>query len=181
MRIYGISMLSCCSIDLDIYRHITPHTFTMLQAQYYYIGIGRGDDTPTPLQGIAKLSVGSNPNPTPLSQWLGERGEFITEASYAPRAGKAEEGDEDDGYILAISSTPSLEDGGQGAGQSSLLVFDARDLSKGPLHRLPLPTYIPYGLHGTYIPNLTCDIAETSRKFLVGGMTLVCLFAVYCY
>ncbi|RYY81726.1 hypothetical protein EON63_14800 [archaeon] len=71
--------------------------------------------------------------------------------------------------MLAISSTPPSEEGGRGSeGHSDLLIFDARVLSIGPIHRLPLPTYIPYGLHGSYIPNLTFDYPETKRKFTVG-------------
>eukprot|EP01031_Cornospumella_fuschlensis_P029449 gene29449-35544_t len=134
------------------------------QAQYYYIGIGRGETTPTPLQGIAKISLAAAPHPTVESRWMGEQGEFITEASFAPKA-SSNGAKEDDGYILAISSTPLLEASDKSAGRSDLLVFDAQDLSKGPLCRIPLPTYIPYGLHGTFIPNLTFEFAETKRKF----------------
>lgn len=67
---------------------------------------------------------------------------------------------EDGGYLVAISSkSKDLT--------SDVVIFDAQDITKGPITRLPIPTYIPYGLHGNFISNLTFDYEETKRKFIV--------------
>lgn len=50
---------------------------------------------------------------------------------------------EDDGWLLAL-----VYDAARHA--SELVILDARDLSHGPLARLPLDHHLPHGLHGTF-------------------------------
>ena len=38
-------------------------------------------------------------------------------------------------------------------GASDLLVFDAMDLASGPVARVHLPARVPYGFHGTWVPD----------------------------
>ena len=38
------------------------------------------------------------------------------------------------------------------AGTSALVVLDARDVSAGPVARIPLPYRVPYGFHATWVP-----------------------------
>ena len=40
----------------------------------------------------------------------------------------------------------------RGAGTSSLVVLDARDVGAGPIARIPLPQRVPYGFHATWVP-----------------------------
>jgi hypothetical protein len=51
--------------------------------------------------------------------------------------------------------------------KSYLLIFDAQDITKGPIQRLELPSFISYGLHGNFVPNLTFNFDEVKRKFTV--------------
>jgi len=38
--------------------------------------------------------------------------------------------------------------------RSSLVILDARDITKGPVARLHLKHHIPYGLHGSFTSNV---------------------------
>jgi carotenoid cleavage dioxygenase-like enzyme len=69
---------------------------------------------------------------------------------------------EDDGYLLSF-----LWDGREQ--KTYFVVFDARDVSRGPLHKLPVPTNVPFGLHGTFVPDLVFDHAYIKSKFEVRG------------
>ena len=40
----------------------------------------------------------------------------------------------------------------RGAGTSSLVVLDARDVGAGPIARIRLPQRVPYGFHATWVP-----------------------------
>lgn len=47
------------------------------------------------------------------------------------------------------------------------MVFDARDVSLGPVCKLPIPTNVPFGLHGAFVPDLVFDHASIKNKFEV--------------
>lgn len=67
---------------------------------------------------------------------------------------------EDDGYLLVMTMNSAEM-------ASYLLIFDARDVVQGPLHRLRMPVTIAHGLHGNFVPDLTFDFNEVKRKFKV--------------
>ncbi len=138
---------------------VHPH-YLGRQARYIYAGIGRFDALPSPLQGVVKLDVAMNTQ----SQWLCEADEFVTEASFAPR--RQSPSREDDGYLLVLASKPSSL-------TSDLLVLDAADVAGGPVRRVRLPVYVPYGLHGMYADKVLCDFEDAKRKFTVSKATLV--------
>ena len=54
---------------------------------------------------------------------------------------------EDDGYVLTL-----LFNGRDMT--SEFLIFDAQRVQDGPVSRLPLPTKVPFGLHGSFAPGL---------------------------
>jgi hypothetical protein len=77
---------------------------------------------------------------------------FVLLFSVAPNAA------EDDGYLLTILCNGKKK-------TSDFLIFDAKNVSKGPVYRSPLPTFIPTGLHGCYADGLTHDFENISRRF----------------
>lgn len=52
--------------------------------------------------------------------------------------------DEDDGWLLNLVYD-------QATAQSSLVVFDARDLSAEPVATVHLPRRVPFGFHGNWM------------------------------
>ena len=65
------------------------------------------------------------------------------EPYFVPRAGASAE---DDGYLLTF-----VYDAGRRA--SELVVLDARDSARPPLARVELPLRVPYGFHGSWLPD----------------------------
>jgi carotenoid cleavage dioxygenase-like enzyme len=69
-------------------------------------------------------------------------GIYGSESPFAPKHNAQAE---DDGYVLTF--TTSLHDW-----SSQCLVFDAKDISHGPLCKINLPQRLPMGFHATWIP-----------------------------
>jgi carotenoid cleavage dioxygenase len=69
-------------------------------------------------------------------------GRHSGEPYFIPREGAASE---DDGYLMTY-----VYDAGRDA--SELLVLDANDLSRAPLAQVMLPARVPYGFHGSWVP-----------------------------
>ncbi|MFT5685429.1 MAG: carotenoid cleavage dioxygenase-like enzyme [Myxococcota bacterium] len=70
-------------------------------------------------------------------------GIFGSEAPFAPRVGSS---GEDDGYVVSfVTDTADWS--------SSVLVFDAADISAGPLARVKLPQRVPAGFHAAWMPS----------------------------
>jgi carotenoid cleavage dioxygenase-like enzyme len=65
------------------------------------------------------------------------------EPVFAPRSPQAEEGD---GFVLAIVHDESAD-------KSSLVILDAEHFEAPPLARVHLPQRVPYGAHGSWVPN----------------------------
>jgi carotenoid cleavage dioxygenase len=68
------------------------------------------------------------------------------EPYFVPREGATAE---DDGYLMTF-----VYDATRCA--SELLVLDASNLSASPLARVMLPARVPYGFHGSWVPDDQC-------------------------
>ncbi len=73
-------------------------------------------------------------------------GRHSGEPYFVPRTGATAE---DDGYLISF-----VYDENRNA--SELLVLDATDLHAHPLARVMLPVRVPYGFHGSWLPDDTC-------------------------
>jgi carotenoid cleavage dioxygenase len=74
--------------------------------------------------------------------WHFAAGHYASEAPFAPRTGAREE---DDGYLVTFVTDATTD-------TSELQVFDARQLSAGPVARVPLPQRVPAGFHACWAP-----------------------------
>ena len=71
-------------------------------------------------------------------------GVFGSEAPFAPRS-NAPDAPEDDGYVLSFMTDVS-------DWSSSCWIWDARDVTEGPIAEIELPIRIPAGFHATWVP-----------------------------
>mmetsp|Transcript_10997 Transcript_10997/g.17939 ORF Transcript_10997/g.17939 Transcript_10997/m.17939 type:complete len:167 (+) Transcript_10997:355-855(+) len=124
------------------------------QNRYVFATAGCDPNKSAPPQGLIKLDLQQGTE----TKWTPPPHEFIGEVVFASKKNAAADADEDDGYLLSY-----LWDGL--AKEAFLVVFDAKDVTKGPISRIILPTNVPYGLHGCFVPDLTFDEDEVKQKF----------------
>ncbi|MFT5573382.1 MAG: carotenoid cleavage dioxygenase-like enzyme [Cryomorphaceae bacterium] len=83
-------------------------------------------------------------NETGQSQrWDYGDGVYGSEAAFAPKQGANRDSVEDDGYLVTIVTDSS-------DWTSSSLVFDAKDITRGPIAEVKLPHRVPVGFHGCW-------------------------------
>jgi carotenoid cleavage dioxygenase len=63
-----------------------------------------------------------------------------------PVFASAEKGSEGEGYILSFAHDAATD-------TSDLVIIDATEFSKGPIARIHLPMRVPFGFHGSWIPD----------------------------
>ncbi|CEM00728.1 unnamed protein product [Vitrella brassicaformis CCMP3155] len=116
-----------------------------------------------PVQAPVKLDVETNERQI----WLPEPHEFVGEMVFAPKKAKPPYPDtpEDEGYLLAY-----LFNGRDM--KSELLIFEARDISQGPIRRLPLQYALPLGLHGQFAPDAVFDKKRLEKQVDVAMLWL---------
>uniref|UniRef100_A0A7S4N1Z6 Uncharacterized protein n=1 Tax=Odontella aurita TaxID=265563 RepID=A0A7S4N1Z6_9STRA len=126
----------------------------------YTVGAHRDVDPPPP-GGKGKGAAGSvlkvdaeDPAGTEAFAFLPH--EFVGEPIFCPKAGAdaSQPECEDRGYVVTfVTNGRDLT--------TDMVIFDVEGkgaLEKGPVARLPMPTYIPPGLHGTFVDGLTFDM-----------------------
>lgn len=87
--------------------------------------------------GILKTNVETGAQ----QSYRAPEGVYLSESPFAPRTGAS--GDDDDGYLLTLATDMNTSSG-------ECQVFDARDVSAGPVARLRLPHRIPSGTHACW-------------------------------
>jgi carotenoid cleavage dioxygenase len=78
----------------------------------------------------------------PRQAWSAPEGWYVGEASFAPAPGATSE---DHGWLLTFGTNARER-------QSAAFIFDARDLSAGPIATVRLPQRIPLGFHSSWCP-----------------------------
>ena len=109
-------------------------------------GLGRCVAKVTPPQGIVKVNVDTKETQT----WYPEEYEFCGEPMYAPKKSDDDNSAEDSGYILSLLFNGIKK-------ESEIVVFEASQISKGPISRIPLGIAVPHGLHGVFASSEECN------------------------
>lgn len=89
--------------------------------------------------GLVKYNNDTGQN----TQWQYGAGVFGSETVFAPRPDADRNSEEDDGYLVTLVTDSNTW-------QSECLVFDARDITPGPICRVPLPQRVPAGFHASW-------------------------------
>ncbi|BAY34135.1 lignostilbene-alpha,beta-dioxygenase [Nostoc carneum NIES-2107] len=110
------------------------------QYRYLYIGAAHAETGNAPLQAILKIDLDSGER----QLWSAAPRGFTGEPIFVPRPNSQTE---DDGWLLALVYDAAHD-------RSDVVILDARDLHKGAIARLHLKHHIPYGLHGSFTPEV---------------------------
>jgi all-trans-8'-apo-beta-carotenal 15,15'-oxygenase len=121
--------------------------------QYAYLGAAHTiDGTNAPLQGVSKINVMTGEE----KLWSAAPAGFSGEALFVPRSQPDEAtgqylqvvGAEDEGWVIAM-----IYDGVKD--KSAIVILDAQTMTQ--IARLNLTHHVPYGLHGTFTPEVFLD------------------------
>ncbi len=136
-----------CTTDMQTYFGVVNPSISGQKYSYIYAAVGAecGDGKVSPPQGIAKI----NPETKQTQAWYPKEFEFCGEPMYAPRQNGDSES-EDDGYILSLLFNGVKK-------ESEIIVFEASDISKGPISRIPLGFAVPHSLYGCFASSEECN------------------------
>lgn len=87
-------------------------------------------------------------------------GLYGMEAQFVPRQDFTAE---DDGWLLAYVHD-EYDSRDSALGKSYCMIFDAQDISKGPVTRIGLPERVPYGAHAIWIPSTDEGLNSISKN-----------------
>lgn len=117
--------------------------------RYVYMAAGHDPVENAPLQALLRRDLITGEE----QLWSFAPHGFVSEPVFVPKGLQADKpiwaapGKEADGWILQVVYDASDE-------KSHLLIFDAAQITAGPVARLSLRHHIPYGLHGTFTPKV---------------------------
>ena len=144
------SITKKCIQDTQSYFGVINPAVSGQKHQFIYTNVGAMGTEVAPPQGIAKLDVETNE----MDVWIPEEYEFCGEPMFSSRKVESESQlGEDDGYILSVLYN------GKGK-ESEMIVLSAKNISNGPLARIPLGMAIPHGYFGCF-----ADSSEANWSF----------------
>jgi all-trans-8'-apo-beta-carotenal 15,15'-oxygenase len=108
--------------------------------QYLFMGAAHNPKGNAPLQAILKLDVTTGEEQV----WSAAPQGYVSEPIFVPRPDGS---GEDDGWVMTLVYDASKH-------RSDVAILDGRDFNRGPVARLHLKHHIPYGLHGSWTPNV---------------------------
>jgi len=129
---------------------VSPH----FPGRYIYATYMRDPHKASPPQGLLKIDVADGKE----TSWMGSADEYLGEVVFAPKKNAPLDAAEDDGYLLSYLSDWKK-------GKSEFVVFDARDVAKGPIHRAALAVTLPHGLHGSFANGLTFEQTDILARW----------------
>lgn len=106
--------------------------------RFLYIGTAHASQGNAPLQALLKWDAETGQT----AVWSAAPRGFMGEPVFVPHAdGTAE----DDGWILMLMYNAERR-------CSDVVILEAKDITAGPVARLKLSNHVPYGLHGSFVP-----------------------------
>jgi all-trans-8'-apo-beta-carotenal 15,15'-oxygenase len=106
--------------------------------RYLYMGTTHRSTGNAPLQGLLKWDSQSQKS----TVWSAAPRGFMGEPVFVP---KPQSQGEDEGWLLILMYNAERS-------CSDVVILDAQQIEAGPLARLKLSHHVPYGLHGSFVP-----------------------------
>jgi len=147
------SVIKTMLCDTHCFFGVVNSAVSTQRHRYIYMNVGGTGVDVAPPQGISKLDTEAVGTGEAEEVWMPEPYEFCGEPMFASRTNSK---DEDDGYLLSVLYNGQKK-------ESELIILDAKNISSGPVSRLPLGIAIPHGLFGCYT---TADEATWSADKL---------------
>jgi hypothetical protein len=102
-----------------------------------------------PMQGLTKVTL---PTIDALGgveeiEWIPGDCKFAMEPFFVARKDATEE---DDGWVVALVHDAEYDKSDFGGRGTEMVIIDARKFNEGPVARLRLPVYVPFGVHGSW-------------------------------
>jgi all-trans-8'-apo-beta-carotenal 15,15'-oxygenase len=87
-----------------------------------------------------------------------EETKWYSEPQFIPREGQQGGKGEDFGYLLSTVSDGATH-------KSEVVIFDAQNVSQGPICRIPVEPFLPHSLHGAFYPDAVFHIDLLQKSF----------------
>lgn len=145
-RLVSCRSMSAGAANVD-FPVIHPHS-TARPYKSVFMGCNANPSKMGPIQGLCKVDVERG---VMVEKWLPKPQEFLSEVVMTPRSDR-----EDDAYLIGY-----LLDGK--AKSTSLVVFDAENISQGPIVQSDLGILLPHPLHGTFCDGFTPKLTDAVR------------------
>jgi len=118
--------------------------------RYVYGSCGTDINSSSPVQGVIKIDTQLEIE----TKWIPENYEYLGEVIFVNKEGGI---NEDSGYLMTYLFNGKTK-------ESEFILFDAENITKGPISRQKLPTNIPFALHGSFAQGLTFDPDSVLRR-----------------
>ncbi|CAM9702553.1 unnamed protein product [Ascophyllum nodosum] len=136
-------------------QHLDFPVVSCREHRYVWAACGRLESEEScPGQGVVKIDTQTGT----VEKWLPLPHEFMGECNFIPRKGATADAPEDSGYLISV-----LVNGRDH--RTDVLIFDAAEVSKGPVCRLPLKGFVGHTLHGSFAPDLVFTPAQVEKSF----------------
>lgn len=123
--------------------------------RYLYLGIAHDETGSAPLQGLLKRDMETGEEQV----WSAAPRGFSGEPLFVARPNGEKE---DDGWILLwLYNAAGISTATASAGRTELAIFNAQDITAGPIAKLNLKHHVPYGLHGSFTSQYFGPTAST--------------------
>jgi len=141
-----------CLSDLPCELPITSWDYTGKPYQHMYLSSAVGTNEAGvngPMQALTKVSL---PSTTALSgameiEWCPGDTKFAMEPFFVARKNATSE---DDGWVVALVHDAEYEHSDFGGRGTEMVIIDSKKFEEGPVARLRMPTYVPFGVHGSW-------------------------------
>ena len=114
--------------------------------RYLYLGAAHGDRGNAPLQALIRRDMQTGEE----QFWSAAPRGFSGEPLFVARPGGQQE---DEGWVLLWLYNAERD-------RTELAIFNAQDITTGPIAKLNLKHRVPYGLHGSFTANYFGPVAE---------------------
>ena len=141
-----------CLSDLPCELPITSWDYTGKPYRHMYLSSSVGTNEAGvngPMQALTKVTL---PTVDALGdaqevEWIPGESKFAMEPFFVARKGAI---DEDDGWVVALVHDANYEKSDFGGRGTEMVIIDAKKFEEGPVARIRLPVYIPFGVHGSW-------------------------------